>query len=197
MDSKYVKEDYYVEFPEKQNKIVSELFFWVQQFCLGILVICVAFSLFAKPVIVNGDSMNPTLHSKDTILITANTFSLKRGDIVVVTQPWERDESIVKRVIGLPGDTININFETGEVFINGKLIKEDYILEPTRLYYDAKMPITIPDGYLFVMGDNRNGSLDSRSGKIGLIRKQYVFGKAFFRVRPDTGSLIYKENGNG
>jgi signal peptidase I len=92
-------------------------------------------------------------------------------------------------VIALPGDTLDIDFENGIVYLNGEIIDEPYISEKTSLEYNAKLPMKIPDGYVFVMGDNRNNSLDSRSDKVGLIDMKYVLGRAFFRFYRETGFI--------
>jgi signal peptidase I len=133
--------------------------------------------------------MVPTLHDGDWLAISSVTPSLRHGDIVVITKPWERNIPIIKRVIAMPGDTLDIDFENGIVYLNGEILEEPYIAEKTNLEYNARLPMTIPEGYLFVMGDNRNNSLDSRSDQVGLINKKYVLGKAFFRFYKDTGFI--------
>ena len=108
---------------------------------------------------------------------------------MVVTQPWERKIPIIKRVIGLSGDTIDIDFDNGFVYVNGEKLTEPYIAEPTHEYYDVEFPVTVPEGHIFVMGDNRNVSLDSRSSKVGFADKRFVLGKAFFRLFKETGFI--------
>ena len=103
----------------------------------------------------------------------------------------ERNVPIIKRIIAVGGDTVDIDFDKHEVYVNGELIDEPYIAQPTRLEYDVKFPITVEDGRVFVMGDNRNDSLDSRSSKIGTVDERYIFGKAIFRIVPAGEWKIY------
>ncbi len=136
---------------------------------------------------VNGDSMNPTLlnNEKLIVLINNNVFGkAKKGDIVVVNQPSIFNESIIKRVIGEEGDEVNIDFNKGEVWVNGVLQKEDYINTPTNRFEGVEFPVVVPKGYVFVLGDNRNNSSDSRHPLIGVIDRRYINGKAVFRYLP-------------
>lgn len=135
--------------------------------------------------------MFPTLNDGDWVAISGVTVNVERGDIVVLTQPWERNVPIIKRVIAVGGDVVDIDFDSHEVFVNGMKIDEPYISEPTSVNYDVQFPLTVDEGKLFVMGDNRNVSLDSRSSKIGLIDERYVFGKALGRIYPTGEWEIY------
>ncbi len=134
---------------------------------------------------VEGDSMMPLLRDQERILITKlaiNRKNLHRFDIVVLFKPDEPDQSLVKRIIGLPGEIIEIR--SGDVYINDKLLKHPLPgadPETTRSPDDMKA-LLIPHGKFFVMGDNRRVSLDSRS--FGLVPQKYIFGKAFFRYWP-------------
>ncbi|MBQ3068021.1 MAG: signal peptidase I [Oscillospiraceae bacterium] len=136
---------------------------------------------------VDGDSMNPTLfhNEKLVVLINNNVFGkIKKGDIVVVNQPNLFNESIIKRVIGEEGDEVNIDFEKGEVWVNGILQEEDYVNTPTNRFEGVEFPVTVPKGCVFVLGDNRNYSSDSRYPGIGMIDKRYINAKAVFRYQP-------------
>ncbi|MBR6335837.1 MAG: signal peptidase I [Clostridia bacterium] len=181
---------WFVKFPKKQSKIAGLIFEVIDSLKSAVIVVFLIFLLAVRVVGVSGDSMNPTLKDGNWLGISSITLNIKNGDIVVVVQPWERNIPIVKRVIAMPGDTLDIDFENGIVYLNGQKLDEPYIAEPTHLEYNANLPLTVPEGYLFVMGDNRNDSLDSRSGKIGLIRDDYVLGKALFRFYPDPVSLF-------
>lgn len=129
-----------------------------------------------------GSSMEPTLQNSDKIIITNITSNYELGDIVVIHR--QDDVSIIKRVIGVEGDTVDIDFETGEVTINGQVLTEDYIAEPTyRSFADGpEFPLTVPKDTVFVLGDNRNNSLDSRSGEIGLVNVGNIVGKMIFEI---------------
>lgn len=136
---------------------------------------------------VRGSSMLPTLEDKDKLLVLINNGlfgKIKKGDVVVVNQPWSLRHSIIKRVIAEEGDKVDINFLTGEVRINDVLQKEDYINSPTYLSEGVEFPVVVPKGFVFVMGDNRNASTDSRSCEIGMIDKRYLHGKAKFIYMP-------------
>lgn len=190
-------EVYYVVFPKKCPRVFSLLYDAFDSVKSAIIVTCLIFILAFRVVGVTGTSMVPTLGDGDWLAITGITTKVERGDIVVITQPWERDIPIIKRVIAKSGDTLDINFDTGEVTVNGEVLDEPYINETTHLQYNARLPMTIPEGYLFVMGDNRNNSLDSRSAKVGLVDERYVLGKAFFRFYPETEFLNKEQNTDG
>lgn len=136
--------------------------------------------IFAQPTRVSGHSMDNTLSNNDFVLtnrLSAN--ELNRGDIIVAKANLDDAKLIIKRVIALPKDKIVVR--NGEVFLNNKKLKEDYIKEKMDKFDDLE--IVVPEGYIFVMGDNRNNSLDSRSPKVGLINiKKDVIGKCFFDI---------------
>ena len=133
---------------------------------------------------VDGESMMPTLNDKDWLAVSAINSTIERGDIVVITQPNITNEPLIKRVIAVGGDTLDINFMSGEVKVNGNVIDEPYINAPTQNPGDFDKPIRIPEGYVFVMGDNRNKSLDSRFDTIGIIDERYILGVASVRLFP-------------
>ena len=180
---------YYVIFRRNTGGFRSVIFDTVDSLKTSIIVVFLIFALAFRAVGVSGTSMVPTLSDGDWLAVTAVTTDLRRGDIVVVTQPWERAIPIIKRVIGLPGDTVDIDFDNGFVYVNGEKLTEPYIAEPTHEYYDVEFPVTVPEGHIFVMGDNRNVSLDSRSSKVGFADKRFVLGKAFFRLFKETGFI--------
>ncbi len=195
-------EEFWIEFnPAEQQEepqpktsaMLSLCYDFVDSVKGAIIAVFLVFALMFRAIGVDGDSMVPTLSDGDWVAVTGITLEVERGDIVVVTQPWERNVPIIKRVIAVGGDTVDINFETHEVFVNGMRIYEPYIAEPTRVSYDVQFPLTVEEGKIFVMGDNRNVSLDSRSSKIGLIDERYVLGKAVARIYPTGDWDIYKE----
>ena len=180
---------YYIKLHKKTPWIFGAVFDILESFMGAVVVVFLLFTLAFRAVGVSGDSMNPTLVDGDWVAVTGIVSNIQKGDVVVVTQPWERDIPIIKRVIAVGGDTVNIDFVTGDVFINGEIIDEDYIKERTYINYNAVFPMTVPEGKVFVMGDNRNDSLDSRSEKVGLIDENYILGKAVFRFYPAPKSL--------
>ncbi|MCL1820665.1 MAG: signal peptidase I [Oscillospiraceae bacterium] len=175
----------------KKSDIRVELFEWAQALVSAILIF-VFIMVFAVRIIgVEGTSMEPTLQNQDRMLISKLFYKPSNGDVIMFTKHGlrlaghdDRDYPLVKRVIGIAGDTVDINFSTGDVFVNGRLIEEPYVKDPTRKQYDVNFPLTIPEGYVFVMGDNRNVSHDSRSSDIGLLDNRYILGKVYMRLFP-------------
>lgn len=186
-------EEYWVKYDET-NGAVSLCFDIVDAAKSAIIFVLVIFVFGLRAVGVEGSSMYPTLHDGDWVAVRSVTMNPKRGDIVVVTQPWERNVPIIKRVIAVGGDEVYIDFNAHEVYVNGERLNEEYIAEPTSLYYDIRFPLVVDEGKLFVMGDNRNDSLDSRSSSIGLVDERYVFGKAEFRISPSGDWKIYSDS---
>lgn len=163
----------------------------VSVICTAVIVIMVAFTFFFRFVGVVGDSMVPTLENNDRLLVHSKS-SYEYGDIIISSQPNAFNEPIVKRVIATGGQTVDIDFETGEVKVDGKVLQEDYIAETTTVREDMAFPITVPEGKLFVLGDNRRHSTDSRSSLIGLLDERYIIGKVKFRVMPIDKFTYFK-----
>lgn len=172
---------------------------WYQMYDLAgsvlaaLVIIFIVFTFMFRAVSVVGDSMNPTLTDGDWLLVNSKS-EYDRGDIIIITQPNDRNEPLVKRVVALGGETIDIDFATHEVKINGEVIDEPYIFEPTQLSYDVTFPYHVPEGCVFAMGDNRNNSLDSRSSRIGPIDERYILGKAFIRILPFDDIKLFNED---
>jgi len=156
------------------------------------VIIALLFTFAFRLVGVKGSSMTNTLNDGDWLL-TYQKESYVHGDIVVITGPNDFNEPLIKRVIATGGETVNIDYSTSTVYVNGKAIDEPYIRDNFILQNldDIKFPYTVPEGFLFCMGDNRNGSTDSRSNLIGPIDERYVLGKAFVRVLPLGDFNIY------
>jgi len=146
-----------------------------------LLVLTAVFVL--KPVTVFGVSMMPTLRDRQRVAVTSFPAPLRHGDIVVVSDAGTRmpkAQPIIKRVIGLPGDVIDIDFEACLVIRNGIALDEPYIAEPTSRRDDFIGPVTVQDGKVFLMGDNRNHSTDSRSNDVALVDQRYIIGRVLF-----------------
>ena len=152
----------------------------------GVLLI---FSLCFRMVVVSGPSMNNTLMDGDWLLLLGNVFYTdpKYGDIVVAgKESFKSGEPIIKRVIATEGQTVDIDFAEGVVYVDGVALDEPYTLTDTNIMEGVQFPITVEDGCVFVMGDNRNDSKDSRSNEIGLIDCREILGKAIFVLFPGT-----------
>ena len=165
--------------------IKNELFDWAESLVETLAVVILIFTLLFRFLGVQGSSMVPTLHERDWILVRNlyNTMP-EHGDIIVLRKESFLDQPIVKRVIATEGDTIDIDFQTHEVKVNGETLYEPYINEETSRMGDMVFPQTVPEGCVFVLGDNRNGSTDSRFTEVGMIDKRYILGKAVFRILP-------------
>ena len=164
---------------------------------LYLLAILIVLSLVLRVVIVDGTSMTNTLKDGDYILVLSNVFyqNPKQGDIIVASKDtFEDGAPIVKRVIATEGQTVDIDFDRGIVYVDGIALDEPYTKTPTTLFEGVTFPLVVEEGCIFVLGDNRNGSRDSRHPDIGQIRKKEVIGKVIFLFLPGTnGENIYGE----
>lgn len=173
---------------EKEKSGKMEFYDWVQCF-VGALVVGIVIFMFGLRVVnVKGNSMYPTLLWSDRIVTTNFLYTPRAGDIVVVQTDTYGPEPLVKRVIATGGQTVDIDFERGIVYVDGVALDEPYIAAPTYTREDFKGPLTVPDGCLFLMGDNRNESTDSRRATIGTVDERCVIGKVLFVLFPAPGS---------
>ena len=176
--------------PEKPKmNWLKELFEWAQAIAVAMVLALVLNQFVFSMVQVEGSSMLPTLQDNERLVVTKLFYKPKAKDIVIV-KSQTLGKHIIKRVIAVPGDIIDIHGGTGEVLLNGEVIQEPYILEPLKNAGSANQyPLTVPEGYVFVMGDNRNNSQDSRN--LGLIAFEDIVGRASLRVTPFSrfGSL--------
>lgn len=150
----------------------------------AVIILILLFSLVLRPAAVIGNSMLPSFNSGDRVACIHSFSGYERGDVIIISHATRMDESIIKRVIAVGGDTVDIDFYKGTVSVNGQELDEPYVNTPTNLSYDMTFPVTVPEGKLFVLGDNRNDSLDSRSTDIGFINENKVLGKVVFRFYP-------------
>ena len=159
---------------------IHDLLYWTA----GILIV---FLLVFRIIVVSGDSMYNTLVDGDYLLLISNVFyqSPEQGDIIVASKDsFDRGAPIIKRVIAVEGQTVDIDFEAGIVYVDGVALQEDYIYTPTNVREGMQFPLVVEPGCVFAMGDNRNESRDSRSPEIGLVDTREILGKALFLVLP-------------
>ena len=162
------------------RRLVVSVYDWVGTIVVALAVFALLLSYVFRVVGVDGDSMLPTLNNEDRLLLSTFDTEYQHGDIVVVDR--YTDEPLIKRVIAVGGDTLSIT-SSGVVSVNGTVLDEPYIQGETVLF-DFPGTTKVPSGYLFVMGDNRSMSKDSRKTEIGLISIKDVVGKAVYRVWP-------------
>lgn len=162
----------------------GEIYDWMQSLIFALIICIVVFVFFFRIVDVVGDSMNPTLIDGDKLLVSDVLYTPKQGDIVIFRKDEYKPEALVKRVIATEGQTIDIDFDRGRVYVDGELLDEPYIAEPTYNQLDFQGPQTVPEGCVFVMGDNRNASSDSRKAEIGMVDERLIVGKVLLRVFP-------------
>ena len=168
--------------------IYSEVCDWAETFAVALAILVAVFLFAVRYVTVDGTSMTNTLQNKDRLIIVNGYGNYKTGDIVVVRVPGQ-EEPYIKRVIATEGQTVEIDFENWIVKVDGVALDEPYVRRDNYnelmhywQYYDG--PFTVSEGKMFVMGDNRNGSSDSRDYRLGTVDTRYVIGKAAFLIFP-------------
>lgn len=185
-----------------KRELLNDIMDIVETMLVSVFIVLLLFTYLIRPVTVDGRSMLPTLSNEDKLVMYRLCYTPAQGDIVVVdnheghvldangnvtVSSFSLNENIIKRVIAVAGQTLTIDEKAGEVYVDGVLMHEDYINERTLTNDGAFIyPITIPEGYVFVMGDNRNHSTDSRNSCVGLVAEEDILGKAFFRYYPLT-----------
>ena len=162
-----------------------------------LLAIVLTFLLLFRIIVVSGDSMYSTLLDGDYLLLLSNLFyrQPEPGDIIVISkETFDNGAPIVKRVIATEDQTVDIDFTTGSVFVDGVELQEDYINSRTYDHRGMEFPLTVEENSIFVMGDNRGVSLDSRYAEIGQIDRREVLGKALFLVIPGTSHGMQRQD---
>ena len=171
----------------------KELYDWIQCLLAALIICVLLFVFFIRVIDVVGGSMNNTLFNNDKMLVSGLFYKPKVGDVVVFKKDeYDPNKALVKRVIAVEGQEINMDFANGIVYIDGVAIKEDYITEFTYNKLDFIGPKKVPEGCVFVMGDNRNMSIDSRKSEIGMLDNRLILGKAYFVIYPLSGIRAIK-----
>ncbi|MCI5499692.1 MAG: signal peptidase I [Clostridiales bacterium] len=166
----------------------ADLFAWLQALTFALVLLLVVFTFFGRLIGVNGHSMDPTLNHQDMLFLQSIAYEPKQGDVVVLHKDFgDITYPIVKRVIAVGGQTVEINYNTSTVYVDGQPLDEPYILEPMVPpdgVYNQSTYWEVPEGSIFVMGDNRNNSSDSRDSRLGPVDEDYVLGRAICTVLP-------------
>lgn len=167
---------------KKERKTRLNIFEVFEAGVAAIVVVTVLFLFCFRVFSVDGPSMKPTLQPDDRVVVSNIGYKAQQGDIVVLSGADSDQKPIVKRVIAVAGDVVDINFTTGVVTVNGK--EEHFTDELTTQQADIAFPLTVPEGTVFVLGDNRGVSLDSRSSRVGCVDERKIVGKVLFRFFP-------------
>lgn len=189
-------EELYYRPKTKADAAVDSILEWIETIVLAVFAMILIMSFVIKYVTVSGDSMNDTLFSGDRLVVSSFLYTPEAGDIVVVNSEVMQ-ETIIKRVIAVGGQAVQINYEESTVTVDGELMSEDYVSQPMsdtggfdKSAFDEETGVynyVVPTGCVFLMGDNRNHSTDSRV--IGVVNESEIVGKVVFR--------FYSENAQG
>ena len=172
---------------EENMSGAASLILYLHDLVYMLAVILVVFLLLFRVVVVSGFSMYQTFTDGDYLILLSNTFyhNPRPGDVVVVSKDsFDDGAPIVKRVIATEGQTVDIDFDAGIVYVDGTALDEPYTNTPTNLREGTEFPLVVADNCIFVMGDNRNNSKDSRSLEIGQVDRREVLGKAILLMLP-------------
>ena len=169
-----------------RDALKVDLYFWLQALVMVLVALILIFTFIGRIIGVDGSSMYPTLHHGDMLLLQSIGYTPKQGDVVVLTKEFDAaDGPIVKRVIAVGGQHVDIDYAAGTVSVDGQVLNEPYINEAMREpYYENLTSVDVPEGSIFVMGDNRNNSSDSRDVTLGTVDERYVLGRALWVLLP-------------
>ena len=168
-----------------------EAYEWLRSCVQCVLVIVLVFTFAVRMMGVQGPSMRQTLQQGDRLLVLNSLLvrEYNAGDIVIARKDTFSDDPIVKRIIAVGGQTVDIDFTSGTVYVDGTALEEDYINDRTYTFEGTEFPLVVPEGSVFLMGDNRNMSTDSREPRIGTVDTRYLIGKAVFLLFPGPDSV--------
>ena len=178
--------------PEKKEELSGgdslkqDLYFWLQALVAALVILILLFTFVGRIIGVSGDSMYPTLHDRDMLILQSIGYTPRQGDVVVLTKEFDvADGPIVKRVIATGGQHVVIDYAANTVTVDGVALDEPYINEPMRQPMGETLTdVVVPEGSIFVMGDNRNNSSDSRDVTLGTVDERYVLGRALWVIMP-------------
>ena len=203
-DNKYFCETRHSKGKSRSSK-KNDFFDWLDILTVALVIVVFVFSFFFRIATIEGDSMLNTFHNGERVVISNVLLKPKYGDVVVISRNYNNEQDkndhdsqpIIKRVIATEGMTVRIDFENGDVYVNEQRLEENYTSTPTNNLVDTnnseqlKTGVVVPKNCVFVLGDNRNNSLDSRSSQIGgygngMINRKNIIGKVYFRIFPFT-----------
>ena len=169
---------------KKKDNSAEDMLDWLEMLITVFFAVVLVFTFIFRIAIVDGESMVPTLEDKDKLVVSHLFYEPEDGDVVIVNSKG-LGKVIVKRVIATENQTVDVDYSEGKVYVDGQLLDEPYIDEPTITDFGFHdYPVTVPAGHVFVMGDNRNHSTDSRAESVGFVDKSDIMGKAVFRIWP-------------
>lgn len=172
------------ETQKPKNTVKAEIYDWLEIIVTAVLACVLIFVFFARTIGVIGSSMERTLSGDDRVIISNLFYTPEYGDIVVLRKQSFMEEPVIKRVIATEGQTLEIDFDEGTVYVDGVALIEDYTAARTHIVDDYSGPVTVPEGHVYVMGDNRNESRDSRDRDLGVVDNRYIMGRVLLRVWP-------------
>jgi signal peptidase I len=185
--------------PEEKGSFRLDLYYWTQALVMVLICLILACTLAGRVIGVVGSSMVPTLHDGDLLLLQSLGYTPRQGDVVVLRKPGfppppQDTAPIVKRVIAVGGQHVRVDYEANAVYVDGVALEDDYILEPMMDRYNPEMnvlDVTVPEGSIYVMGDNRNNSSDSRHEALATVDSRYVLGRVLCVMLPfqDFGAV--------
>ena len=169
---------------KKKDNSAEDMLDWLEMLITVFFAVVLVFTFIFRIAIVDGESMVPTLEDKDKLVVSHLFYEPEDGDVVIVNSKG-LGKVIVKRVIATENQTVDVDYSEGKVYVDGQLLDEPYINEPTITDFGFHdYPVSLPAGHVFVMGDNRNHSTDSRAESVGFVDKSDIMGKAVFRIWP-------------
>lgn len=178
---------------EEKLSLGQEIYQTLQSLVCIVLFVIFLFTFVVRITVVDGESMENTLFNGDIVLVRSIGYEPAQGDIVVLTKTSFESQSIIKRVIATGGQRVDVDYAAGTVSVDGVALDEPYIKEAMRVPWwgEGVNHVRVPEGSIFVMGDNRNNSSDSRDPEIGIVDKRCVIGRALTVLLPfdDFGSL--------